>query len=486
MLTCTSRLLTDADPPSSEGEGEACQASFHATETISWLIVESTAAGGQDAPLQAGTVMSPADPLKVIGRLADPDTWVDAVFSTPIQDPVCISQIQTHNGGTFCKPRQMPGIQGDRSTGCVPRCVECPDAISATRLDLVASRPQCADGAVCDSIEGLTVSENGMVCGASDPTRGFQISLEEDIALAWGSHHTTNDRSHPQEKYGWIALPSGQGVLGTLRYEAMAIHPSVGGTSGGVTHIPVTFDFTTSFSTDPAVFGSISTFQGQDTVALRRTATTASNVEVFLEEETCSDHEVEHTPEGVDMLVIENLHAVDSTTQATLPATLGKLTPPMTVDGGHISVPNGVPHVRQGQAEYRFSCSQPVPEFLLAFEVRAPNGNDDSFIIKMDSGDMVDWHIPRAGASLGGCVDQHCEDRGGFHWSTYQDTFDVSRGKHTLHIYGREDGTEMRAVRFANAPGCRWTPKLPPSLPQVSAVFGSLTSPMVMKDDFIW
>ena len=44
----------------------------------------------------------------------------------------------------------------------------------------------------------------------------------------------------------------------------------------------------------------------------------------------------------------------------------------------------------------------------------------------------------------------------------------------------------MRNVRFANAPGCHWTPKLPPTLPQVSAVFGKLTTPMVRKDDFIW
>ena len=32
----------------------------------------------------------------MIGRYADPDTWVDAVFASPIQNPICISQIQTH------------------------------------------------------------------------------------------------------------------------------------------------------------------------------------------------------------------------------------------------------------------------------------------------------------------------------------------------------------------------------------------------------
>ena len=268
--------------------------------------------------------MSPRDPLKVIGRYADPDTWVDAVFASPIQNPICISQVQTHNGGRFCKTRQMPGIQGDRSTGCVPRCVLCPDYASVGSPELT-HRPQCADGVDCGRLEGMEGSALGMVCGATDPTRGFQITLEEDIGLAIGPAALLEDhRSHPQEKYGWIAMPAGAGgTLGTLRYEAIV------SSDPGVTHEPFTVAFRAAFATEPAVFGSAMTLNGGDTIALRRTATTAGSVEIFVEEESCSDEEVAHTAEGVGMLVIENLHAVDSQTQATLPATLGALTPPM-------------------------------------------------------------------------------------------------------------------------------------------------------------
>ena len=126
---------------------------------------------------------------------------------------------------------------------------------------------------------------------------------------------------------------------------------------------------------------------GQDTAALRRSSTTASGCEVFIEEESCSDEEQGHTPETIALLAIENLHAVDSQTQATLPATLGKLTPPMIVEGDHITVPNGVPGAGNGEAAFKFSCSGAVPELLLSFEVRAPNGNDDSFRIAMDRGE---------------------------------------------------------------------------------------------------
>ena len=43
---------------------------------------------------------------------------------------------------------------------------------------------------------------------------------------------------------------------------------------------------------------------------------------------------------------------------ATLPATLGDITPPMVVEGDHITVPNGSPHPHQAEAAFRFSCAQ--------------------------------------------------------------------------------------------------------------------------------
>ena len=70
---------------------------------------------------------------------------------------------------------------------------------------------------------------------------------------------------------------------------------------------------------------------------------------------------------------------------------------------------------------------QSVPDLQLAFEVTGANGNDDSFRIAMDDGDHFDWGTGR--------------DSGGFHWALYQDTFDISQGRHTLHVFGREDGT---------------------------------------------
>ena len=377
--TRTKTIQFYADTPNHQGEGTACSATFHLAEEVAWMIVESTAAGpGPDAPVQAGTVMSPAD---ADATMAGPSRWVDAVFNPPIQNPVCLSQIQSHNGGDFCKTRQR------------------------------------------------NASPNG-----------FQITMEED----------GYDTRHKQETYGWVALPAATGVLGPLHYQAL-------NTPDAVTHTPYPVPLSGGFRTAPAIFASMQTFDGGDPSALRRTDTSTTSVSVFVEEETCTDLEQAHTTEVVGVLAIEATHQIDSQLQSTLPAGLGDLTPPMIAEHDYVHIPNGSPGVGSGEAQYNFNCAAAVPELLLAFEVRAPNGNDDSFFIGMDSGDHFTWHIPRTNTDGGvsangatatqggasGCVRGHCEDTGGFHWATYQDTFAAGRGRHTLHVYGREDGTQV-------------------------------------------
>ena len=57
--------------------------------------------------------------------------------------------------------------------------------------------------------------------------------------------------SHPQETFGWIALPSGSGTLGGLRYEASS--------QPGFTHEPRQIPFRAGFNSEPGIFGSIAT-----------------------------------------------------------------------------------------------------------------------------------------------------------------------------------------------------------------------------------
>ena len=421
---------------SAEGTGAACGATFHQAEEFAWLIAEC-AHPERHPEYQCGTVDSSSDGSDVVG------TWVDVAFATPISDPVIVSQIQTHNGGQFCKTRQRN----------------------------------------------------------ASPT-GFQITLEEDGA----------DDAHYQETFGWLAMEPTWGVaqLNAVDYDCDADHchrPQLRymalNTPNAVTHEPYDVDFSAAgFSEIPAVFGSMLTFNGGDPAALRRLETTASGSQIFVEEETCSDDEQYHVAETISVIAVQATYQVDSLRQATLPAAFGRISAPMVVEGDFVWLPNlNQAQIGNGQegccdeageAQFKFSCSDAVDELTVAFEVNVASNTDDSFFISLDQGAHDRWNVQRVnhegGAGVAhGCVAQHCEDTGGWHWATYRESFDgVQRGKHTLHLFGRETGAKVRKVRFVNAPGCRWTPKVPPSSPSISAAFGKLTAPMQMKDDFIW
>ena len=130
---------------------------------------------------------------------------------------------------------------------------------------------------------------------------GFQVRMEED----------GQDTGHNQETIGWLTLPSGSGTLGGLAYEAMV-------TPAEVTHEPYDIAFSTRFPSNiPALFGAMSTFNGGDPAHLRQfSPVSARGAQIFVEEDTCSDAEQAHAPEGVSLLVIQPTYTAQSSPQA--------------------------------------------------------------------------------------------------------------------------------------------------------------------------
>ena len=100
--------------------------------------------------------------------------------------------------------------------------------------------------------------------------------------------------------YAWFALPKGSGELGGLNYEAIR-------TPDAVTHNPYDINFAVSWDAPPPVFGAMQTFDGSDPSHMRQGAagTTTSGVQVFVEEETCTDSEMAHTTETVGIVAIQ-------------------------------------------------------------------------------------------------------------------------------------------------------------------------------------
>ena len=117
----------------------------------------------------------------------------------------------------------------------------------------------------------------------------FDVRLEEEGL----------DAGHNQETIGWIAFPAGTGTIGGLVYEAVS-------TGDVVTHNAYDQAFTASFADWPGLFGSIASFDGADPSHLRMNGlNTDSNANIFVEEETCSDAELGHTPETVHLIAVD-------------------------------------------------------------------------------------------------------------------------------------------------------------------------------------
>lgn len=111
---------------------------------------------------------------------------------------------------------------------------------------------------------------------------GFQVRQEED----------GTDGSHLSEMLGWVAFSNGAGWF-DVRQQRMLDYHAIR-TSQSLTSEPYTISFGGEFSHTPALFGSLQTHTGGDPSHLRYSATGVAACTAFVEEEQCSDQEVNH------------------------------------------------------------------------------------------------------------------------------------------------------------------------------------------------
>ena len=166
---------------------------------------------------------------------------------------------------------------------CTPAngCATCDHSTGFDWLDVAFTVP-ITNAVVVSQIQSHTGGDWVKTRQRTVTTQGFQVKQEEDGL----------DIGHNTEVYGWIAMPAGVGAMTGVSYEAIL-------TPDAVTHNPYTVAFTGSFGgAPPAVFGSMQTFDGGDPSHLRlNTSPQVAGVDIFVEEETCSDSELAHTTE---------------------------------------------------------------------------------------------------------------------------------------------------------------------------------------------
>ena len=217
------------------GEGAICGGNDHISEDFSWLIVE---AGVYAAGVQAGATTG----------------------------GICA-------GGRLCNP----------ANGC-PSC----DHSTGFDWVVIDFNPAIETPVVISQIQSHTGGDWVKTRQKMVRNTGFQVKMEEDNL----------DIGHNTEIYGWMAIASGMGSIGSLKYEAMI-------TPDSVTHVPFTVAWTQDFAEAPAFFAAMHTFDGGDPSHMRQSSVTATEAVMWVEEETCTDAELAHTTETVGVLVIE-------------------------------------------------------------------------------------------------------------------------------------------------------------------------------------
>lgn len=121
-------------------------------------------------------------------------------------------------------------------------------------------------------------------------SEGFSVALEQAGSVAV--------HVHGEEVVGWFAVGHGTGHIGTSAFEAYT-------TADVVTHEHYDIDFTYPFASAPRLFGSVASFDGADPCGLRLAHDPTTNkAVVYVQEETCSDAEIDHTTESVSFIAI--------------------------------------------------------------------------------------------------------------------------------------------------------------------------------------
>ena len=129
----------------------------------------------------------------------------------------------------------------------------------------------------------------------------FSVSLEEEGGLEGHGCTSCSSSAHTNwEEVGWVAVEPAVGNLGTEDYEA-------GLTGLSVTHQDYLITFAHEFTNAPRVFAAMQTYLGTDSSEIRqRGVASTTDVTIFVEEESCSDTEINHVAEIVGYMAFES------------------------------------------------------------------------------------------------------------------------------------------------------------------------------------
>ncbi|PIR93678.1 hypothetical protein COT97_05395 [Candidatus Falkowbacteria bacterium CG10_big_fil_rev_8_21_14_0_10_39_11] len=123
-------------------------------------------------------------------------------------------------------------------------------------------------------------------------TNSFQVKLKEEEG---------NDGTHAYEDVGYIAIETGNAMLGSRLLNVSA-------TPDNVTHAWSRIDF--DMMSDPFFFSMMQDHDGGDTAGIRHKNLGSNSVEIMIEEEQSKDSETNHTTEVVGYMILDGVGTI--------------------------------------------------------------------------------------------------------------------------------------------------------------------------------
>ncbi|RMG99682.1 MAG: hypothetical protein D6706_05180, partial [Chloroflexi bacterium] len=163
---------------------------------------------------------------------------------------------------------------------------------------------------------------------------GVQIAMEQDSGRS---------NVHGAEIIGWLAIEPGTGNWAGHLFEA-------GNTADVVTHNWHQLNFSQNFAAKPRVAAAIATYDGGDPAHLRydQASHSPEGVRLYIEEDTVTDSEINHTTEVVSYLAVEGdgiLKAIDNGLTQRITYAIAGQTVAVRVTGDPDPANNGLHHL---------------------------------------------------------------------------------------------------------------------------------------------
>jgi len=194
-------------------------------------------------------------------------------------------------------------------------------------------------------------------------TGGFKVTMQEQ---------EKNTQSHTTEKIYWIAWEKGTGSIGGQAYKVAKVT--------GINHTWKPVNFSSTFTSSPALLVDMQTTNGPDPANLRYKNKTASGFKIQVDEEQSKNSETSHTNESIGYVAIFSGTSAPTLQEEEIPSSVLE-----------ISEALNYPNPFHSETKFSFSLSKPAEVTIKVYTVAGELIKTIDYILADAGYNEVSW-----------------------------------------------------------------------------------------------